>query len=78
MQRLQRSLDYFLIAGPKTTIPFHRAICRDEDFRAERFDTSYIETHPQVFEFPDPEKEVENLRNFISSVYTTIIFPYVY
>ena len=78
VQRLQRALDYFLIAGPKTTIPFHRAICRDEDFRAERFDTSYIETHPQVFEFPDPEKEVENLRNFISSVYTTIIFPYVY
>ncbi len=78
VQRLQRALDYFLIAGPKTTIPFHRAICRDADFRAERFDTSYIETHPQVFEFPDPEKEVENLRNFISSVYTTIIFPYVY
>jgi acetyl/propionyl-CoA carboxylase alpha subunit len=78
VQRLQRALDYFLIAGPKTTIPFHRAICRDADFRAERFDTSYIETHPQVFEFPDPEKEVENLRNFISSVYTTVIFPYVY
>jgi pyruvate carboxylase subunit A len=78
VQRLKRALDYFLIAGPKTTIPFHRAICRDEDFRAERFDTSFIETHPQVFEFPDPEKEVENLRNFISSVYTTVIFPYVY
>jgi pyruvate carboxylase subunit A len=78
VQRLQRALDYFLIAGPKTTIPFHRAICRDADFRAERFDTSYIETHPQVFEFPDPQKEVENLRNFISSVYTTVIFPYVY
>ncbi|HET6490857.1 MAG TPA: biotin carboxylase N-terminal domain-containing protein [Syntrophales bacterium] len=78
VQRLQRALDYFLIAGPKTTIPFHRAICRDADFRAERFDTSYIETHPQIFEFPDPEKEVENLRNFISSVYTTVIFPYVY
>jgi pyruvate carboxylase subunit A len=78
VQRLQRALDYFLIAGPKTTIPFHRSICRDADFRAERFDTSFIETHPQVFEFPDPQKEVENLRSFISSVYTTVIFPYVY
>jgi pyruvate carboxylase subunit A len=78
VQRMQRALDYFLIAGPKTTIPFHRAICRDADFRAERFDTSYIETHPHIFEFPDPQKEVENLRSFISSVHTTVIFPYVY
>jgi pyruvate carboxylase subunit A len=78
VQRLQRALDYFLIVGPKTTIPFHRAICRDADFRAERFDTSCIETHPHVFELPDPQKEVENLKNFISSVHTTVIFPYVY
>jgi pyruvate carboxylase subunit A len=78
VQRMQRALDFFLIAGPRTTIPFHRAICRDADFRAERFDTSYIETHPHIFEFPDPQKEVENLRSFISSVHTTVIFPYVY
>jgi len=78
VQRLQRALDYFLIAGPKTTIPFHRAICREPDFRAERFDTGYIETHPQVFEFPDPQKELESLRSFISSTPTTVIFPYMY
>jgi pyruvate carboxylase subunit A len=78
VQRLQRALDYFLIVGPKTTIPFHRAICRDADFRTERFDTSFIEAHPNIFEFPDPQMEVENLRKFISSVHTTIIFPYVY
>lgn len=78
VQRLQRALDYFLIAGPKTTIPFHRAICREPDFRAERFDTGYIETHPQVFEFPDPQKELESLKSFISSTHTTVIFPYVY
>ncbi|HQL91711.1 MAG TPA: ATP-grasp domain-containing protein [Syntrophales bacterium] len=78
VQRLQRALDYFLITGPKTTIPFHRAICRDADFRAERFDTSYIETHPHIFEFPDPQQELENLRKFVSGVHTTVIFPYVY
>lgn len=78
VQRLQRALDYFLITGPKTTIPFHRAICRDADFRAERFDTGYIETHPHIFEFPDPQKELENLGKFVSSVHTTVIFPYVY
>ncbi|MEN6466440.1 MAG: biotin carboxylase N-terminal domain-containing protein [Syntrophaceae bacterium] len=48
--RLRNSLDDFVIAGPRTTIPFYRAICGEPDFIRGVFDTSYIETHPAIFE----------------------------
>ena len=78
VERLQRALNIFLIVGPETTIPFYRAICRDPDFRNERFDTGYIETHPRVFTYPEPAEGIRRLEKFISQTHTNIFFPYVY
>ena len=41
--RMKRALEECIIEGPKTTIPFHQAIMRDEQFKSGDFDTSYLE-----------------------------------
>ena len=41
--RMERALEESIIEGPKTTIPFHLAIMRDEQFKSGNFDTSYLE-----------------------------------
>jgi pyruvate carboxylase subunit A len=78
IQRLTRALNLFVIAGPKTTIPFYRAICEEPDFRSGRFDTSYILTHPQVFNYPEPIAEAKQLEKFIAEIHPAVFFPYIY
>ncbi|MDH5741159.1 MAG: ATP-grasp domain-containing protein, partial [Nitrospira sp.] len=58
VSRMRRSLEEYVLRGVKTTIPFMKTIMEDPDFMAGRFDTSYIETHPELFnydEFDQPE-----------------------
>jgi acetyl-CoA carboxylase, biotin carboxylase subunit len=43
MQRMKRSLDMFIVQGIHTTIPLHRRIFDDEEFRAGKFDTKFME-----------------------------------
>ena len=73
--RLERALDYFLIVGPQTTIPLYRAICDEPDFRDEKIDTAYIPRHPQIFQYPDPGREIVNLESFLIEIYTEEILP---
>jgi pyruvate carboxylase subunit A len=58
VSRMRRSLEEYVLRGVKTTIPFMEAIMQEQDFLAGRFDTSYLETHPDLFlyhEFEQPE-----------------------
>jgi acetyl-CoA carboxylase, biotin carboxylase subunit len=41
--RMRQALDGFVIEGVKTTIPLHKKILEDADFRAGKFDTSFLE-----------------------------------
>ena len=41
--RMQRALDMMVIEGIKTTIPLHRAIMADENFRRGNFSTKFME-----------------------------------
>jgi acetyl-CoA carboxylase, biotin carboxylase subunit len=43
ISRMARALDMFIVEGIHTTIPLHRKIMQDEDFRAGRFDTKFME-----------------------------------
>ncbi|HET7059516.1 MAG TPA: acetyl-CoA carboxylase biotin carboxylase subunit [Nitrospiraceae bacterium] len=61
VSRMHRSLEEYVLRGIKTTIPFMKTIMNEPDFRAGRFDTSYLETHPGVFHYDedvDPEDYV--------------------
>jgi pyruvate carboxylase subunit A len=46
--RASRALREFVVAGPATTIPYHRAILENADFRAGNLSTRFIEDHPQL------------------------------
>ena len=56
VSRMRRSLEEYVLRGVKTTIPFMKEIMQDQDFRAGRFDTSYLDTHPDLFNFDDVEQ----------------------
>jgi acetyl-CoA carboxylase, biotin carboxylase subunit len=43
MDRMGRALDEFLLRGIKTTIPLHKLILKDPNFRRGRYSTSFIE-----------------------------------
>lgn len=43
ISRMSRALEMFIIEGIFTTIPLHKKILADPDFRAGRFDTTFIE-----------------------------------
>lgn len=76
IQRLKRALNDFLIVGPQTTIPFYLAICDEPDFRKETFDTSYLETHPVLFSYPDSEREIAKLSKLIAEIHAKKNNPY--
>jgi pyruvate carboxylase subunit A len=56
VSRMRRSLEEYVLRGVKTTIPFMQAIMQDQDFLAGRFDTSYLETHPDLFLYDEIEQ----------------------
>src|SRR5579862_9897404 len=43
VSRMSRALEMFIVEGVYTTIPLHRKILADPDFRAGKFDTTFIE-----------------------------------
>ena len=43
LQRMRRALAEYQVRGIRTTIPFFQWILEDEDFKAGRFDTSFID-----------------------------------
>ncbi len=49
--RSHRALEEFTLRGVKTTIPFMMEIMENPDFQNGNFDTSFIETHPQLFDY---------------------------
>jgi len=53
VSRMHRSLEEYVLRGVKTTIPFLQKIMKEPDFRAGRFDTSFLETHPDLFQYDD-------------------------
>lgn len=78
IQRLKRALNDFLIVGPKTTIPFYLSICGEKDFRRGQFTTSYLDLHPEIFEYPDAEREIAKLSRLIAEIHSKKINPYAF
>jgi pyruvate carboxylase subunit A len=51
LDRSGRALKDLGLGGVKTTIPFHQRILQVPEFRSGRFDTSFIETHPELLDY---------------------------
>lgn len=48
--RASRALREFVLVGPATTIPYHRAILESPVFRAGNLTTRFIDDHPELIE----------------------------
>ena len=44
ISKMERALDEFIIEGVKTTIPFHQALMKNEDFRKGVYTTKFMES----------------------------------
>jgi len=52
IKRMKRALEEFIVEGVKTTIPYHLQLMDDENFKAGKFNTHYLESQ---FKFQPPE-----------------------
>jgi len=76
VDRLRRCLQNFVISGPKTTIPFYLNIAKDPDFIGGDFDTSYLDKHPELFDYEDNANEASKLSNLIAEIHHRGYNPY--
>jgi pyruvate carboxylase subunit A len=64
--RGRRALQEFVLTGPKTTIPFHRALLEEPDFVNGQISTSFIQEHPNLL---DKTREFEAQPSPFESLY---------
>ena len=53
VQRGIRSLDDIGLFGVKTTIPYYLEILKNQNFVDAEFNTSFVETHPELTDYED-------------------------
>jgi pyruvate carboxylase subunit A len=51
MDRGLRALDDMRVQGVKTTAAYYQEILRDPEFRSGRFNTSFVESHPELTQY---------------------------
>jgi pyruvate carboxylase subunit A len=51
LRRASRALHDMGVYGVKTTIPYYLEVLEVEEFRARRFDTGFVEDHPQLVNY---------------------------
>ncbi|MDX1914097.1 MAG: acetyl-CoA carboxylase biotin carboxylase subunit [Methylophilus sp.] len=51
IERGRRALNDMVVYGVKTTIPYYQEIMKHPDFRAAKFNTSFVETHPELINY---------------------------
>ncbi len=76
VDRMHRCLKNYVIAGPKTTIPFYLNLVKDTDFKNGDFNTSYLDTHPQLFDYTSHKSEVNKLAKLIAEIHYRQENPY--
>jgi pyruvate carboxylase subunit A len=76
VDRLRRVLNGFTIVGVKTTIPFYKQVVNDPDFIEQRFDTSFIETHPHLLEYQEKAPDIGRLASLVAEINAHGYNPY--
>lgn len=51
IERGRRALGDMVVYGVKTTIPYYQEILKHADFKSGKFDTSFVETHPELINY---------------------------
>jgi len=66
--KMDRNLKEFRIRGVKTNIPFLNNVVTHEKFITGEFDTSFIDTTPELFIFPERKDRGTKLLSYIGNV----------
>ena len=70
IERGKRALDDMIVYGVKTTIPYYKEIMNHPEFRDANFNTSFVETHPELTNYAI-ELPPELIAAAISAAYAT-------
>lgn len=65
--KMTRTLKEFRIRGIKTNIPFLLNVMKHENFLNGQFDTSFIDTTPDLFDFPTPRDRGTKMLRYIGN-----------
>ncbi|SMO49645.1 pyruvate carboxylase [Melghirimyces algeriensis] len=65
-QKMLRTLREFRIRGVKTNIPFLENVVQHPDFLSGKYDTSFIDHRPSLFEYPKKRDRGTKLLNYIA------------
>ena len=74
VKKARRALDEYYIEGFKTNIPLHREIVRDSCFKDGKFNTSYLDSKVEQFNFDatctmaNEEEKMEHLESMIKKI----------
>jgi len=66
--KMDRNLREFRIRGVKTNIPFLENVVNHEKFLSGAFDTSFIDTTPELFIFPERKDRGTKLLSYIGNI----------
>jgi pyruvate carboxylase subunit A len=53
VERGRRALADMLVYGVKTTIPYYQEILKNPEFRSGRFNTSFVDEHPELTRYTE-------------------------
>ncbi|GAA4703170.1 pyruvate carboxylase [Brevibacillus fulvus] len=67
-RKMLRTLREFRIRGVKTNLPFLENVVTHPDFLSGQYDTSFIDTKPELFIFPGRQDRGTKLLNYIGDV----------
>src|SRR5246127_1903343 len=67
-QRMDRALREFRIRGVKTNIPFLENVVNHAKFRAGEVTTSFLDEHPELFNFPKRGDRATRLLTYVGDV----------
>ncbi|MGF1467675.1 MAG: acetyl/propionyl/methylcrotonyl-CoA carboxylase subunit alpha [Sandaracinaceae bacterium] len=54
VDRMRRALSEYVVTGIRTNLPFHLALMGEPHFRSGRYDTGFIDAHPELLTPPTP------------------------
>ncbi|GAB5468933.1 MAG: pyruvate carboxylase [Rhodospirillales bacterium] len=68
IDRMDRALREFRIRGVATNLAFLERLIDHLDFRANRYTTRFIDTHPELFELAPPRDRATKLLRYIADI----------
>ncbi len=74
---MERALNEYIVGGLKTTVPFHRKVMANAQFRSGDYDTNFVGQTPELMVYRDREPEALRLSKLVAEISARGYNPYV-